>query len=215
MGHCHYCRWISFSTIGSTPPGTFLNFCIAAITPRRASAAAGYGRSQTVKPCDRAAASLSLQPSTCRDSQPIAASSSTAREDAPSDCMRARSDRALHGLVGARCSQGELLAIRQESSALPPGNRVRSFHPCRCPCAALPLEWRYRSSAARCSASPENKAPATGEGIQFAQDFYGLPGEADDMRGPGLGHGVAPFRRVQVNVRSLMIELHFFRHYWQ
>jgi hypothetical protein len=47
----------------------------------------------------------------------------------------------------------------------------------------------------------KNKAPAPGEGAQFAQGCHGLPGEGDDMRGFGLGHGVAPFRRVQVDVR--------------
>ena len=49
-------------------------------------------------------------------------------------------------------------------------------------------------------ASCFTKAPAPGEGMQFAQDFPGLPGEGDNVRGFGLGHGVAPFRRVQVDV---------------
>src|SRR6202023_1408395 len=85
-------------------------------------------RDQIVKPGDRAAESLPPHPSTCRDSQPIAASSSAAREDALSGRRHARSDRAPHGLVGVRYSQGGLLALRQESSALPPGSRVRLFY---------------------------------------------------------------------------------------
>jgi hypothetical protein len=44
-------------------------------------------RGKTVKPCDRTAATLPPRPSTCRDSQPIAASPSAAREDARSDCI--------------------------------------------------------------------------------------------------------------------------------
>jgi hypothetical protein len=53
---------------------------------------------QIVPTVDRAAVfrpSLQL----CRDSQPIAASSSAAREDALSGCRRARSDRARHALA--------------------------------------------------------------------------------------------------------------------
>ena len=46
----------------------------------------------------------------------------------------------------------------------------------------------------------ENKAPAPGEGMQFAQYFHGLPGEGDNVQGFGLGHSAAPFRPVQVDV---------------
>jgi hypothetical protein len=69
-------------------------------------------RGQTVTPCDRAAVSLPPPPLDCRDSQPIAASFSAAREDALSGCRHARSDRAPHGLVGARCSQCRPLGLR-------------------------------------------------------------------------------------------------------
>jgi hypothetical protein len=56
--------------------------------------------SATVKPCDRAAVSLPPQPSACRDSQPIAASSSAAREGAPSGCRHARSDEPSQAFLG-------------------------------------------------------------------------------------------------------------------
>jgi hypothetical protein len=87
-------------------------------------------RGQIVKPCDRAAVSLPPHPSTCRDSQPIAASSSAAREDALSGCRHALSDRAPYGLIGVRYSQGGPLALSQESSALPPGSRKRILTNC-------------------------------------------------------------------------------------
>jgi len=43
-------------------------------------------------------------------------------------------------------------------------------------------------------------APTTRERMQFAQDIQGLFGEGDNMRGVGLGHGIAPLCRVQVYV---------------
>jgi len=101
---------ISFGTIGSRLCGAFLGFAARAVPPRRATPCpsallavrrfiaprarpSGHRRGQIVKPCDRAAISLSPHPSTCRDSPPIAASSSAAREGVLSGC--AHSDRGV------------------------------------------------------------------------------------------------------------------------
>ena len=51
------------------------------------------------------------------------------------------------------------------------------------------------------------KATAAGERVQFAQNFQGLPGERDNMRGVGFGYGTAPPRRVQVDLRIQPCEL--------
>jgi hypothetical protein len=37
--------------------------------------------------------------------------------------------------------------------------------------------------------------------MQFPQNLHGLLGEGNNVRGFGLRHSVAPFRRVQVKVR--------------
>src|ERR1019366_2729363 len=51
----------------------------------------------------------------------------------------------------------------------------------------------------------KNKAPSSCDGLQFSQDFQGLFGEGDDMRGIGLSHGIAPFRSVQIDVRPFSL----------